>query len=88
MRHAVELNHVPVGSTCARRCLVDLHPVTPLGVALYRSARGAPLAVRSRIARIEVRSLPAVRCWWWRALRCAPAASFASVTRLRQLTLS
>ena len=27
MRRTVESNHVPVGSTRARRCLVDLHPV-------------------------------------------------------------
>ena len=37
------LNHVATASTCARRvCLLCLHPVTPSGVVLYRSARGAP----------------------------------------------
>ena len=42
--------------------LVSLHPVTPSGVALYRRARGAPLACRSRLARVKVGSLAAVRC--------------------------
>ena len=65
LRHAVDSNHVFLkeAATCraACRCL-SLHPVTPSGVALYRRARGAPLACRSRLARVEVGSLAAVRC--------------------------
>ena len=59
MRRAVELNHVAYSEHPARAALSVCcwsHPVTPLGVALYRSARGAPLAVRSRLARVKVGS--------------------------------
>ena len=59
MRRAVELNHVAYSEHPARAALSVCcwsHPVTPLGVALYRSARGAPLSVRSRLARVKVGS--------------------------------
>ena len=77
MRHAVELNHVATASTCARRPvgLCWLHPVTPSGVALYRSARGAPLAVRSRLARVKVRSRRRRALCGGSALRCRPVVS-------------
>ena len=59
MRRAVELNHVAYSEHPARAALSVCcwsHPVTSLGVALYRSARGAPLSVRSRLARVKVGS--------------------------------
>ena len=68
MRHAVELNHVAECEHLRARRPVGLcwlHPVTPSGVALYRPARGAPLAVRSRLARIRVRSRPRRALLWW-----------------------
>ena len=55
----MELNHVAYSEHPARAALSVCcwsHPVTPLGVALYRSARGAPLSVRSRLARVKVGS--------------------------------
>ena len=75
MRHAVELNHVAECEHLRARRPVGLcwlHPVTPSGVALYRSARGAPLAVRSRLARVKVRSRRRRALCGGSALRCRP----------------